>query len=157
MMVGELVAVFVMSFAVGILYRIPRRLLLPAASVGVAAWAAMSVAIQVGWNLMQANFAGSVVIGLLAEVLARTSQNPAIIFIIPGFFPLVPGADAYHAMLYMVKGQYMQGVSTAMQAVLIGGAIAAGIFVSSTLYRLLVPACRGKSYVGQTGREMDVS
>ncbi len=138
MLTLKIAAVFLMSASIGILYRIPRNLVVYASLVGVLAWLVMERTIMAGGNPILASFLGSVAIGLAAELLARTLKKPATIFIIPGFIPLVPGAEAYTTMLYMVKGQYADGAAMGMRTALIGGAIAFGIFVSSTVYRLAV-------------------
>ncbi|MEN6413364.1 MAG: threonine/serine exporter family protein [Veillonellales bacterium] len=138
MLAMKVAAVFLMSAAIGILYRIPRSLLLYGALVGVFAWLIMYSTVQAGGNIILADFFGSVAVGVLAELLARLLKKPATIFIIPGFIPLVPGGEAYTTILYMVEGRYLDGVSMGMRTVLTGGAIAFGIFVSSTLYRLMI-------------------
>lgn len=138
MLVLKIGAVFLMSASIGILYRIPRKLLVYASLVGVAAWLIMYYTMIAGATIVLADFLASVAIGVIAEILARILKKPATIFIIPGFIPLVPGGDAYVSMLYMVKGQYVNGVAMGMQTVLTGGAIAFGIFVSSTIIRLLI-------------------
>ena len=131
-------AVFLISASIGILYRIPRKLLVYASLVGVAAWLIMYYTMIAGATIVLADFLASIAIGVMAEILARRLKKPATIFIIPGFIPLVPGGDAYISMLYMVKGQYVNGVAMGMQTVLTGGAIAFGIFVSSTIIRLVI-------------------
>ncbi|GBG57256.1 membrane protein [Sporomusaceae bacterium FL31] len=134
----KLLAVFFMSASFGVLYRIPGRILVMASLVGVAAWTVMTLTHYSGSSLIMANFAGSVVIGLGAETLARLLKKPAAIFIILGFIPLVPGGEAYTTVLYMVEGRYVEGVSMFMRTVLTAGTIAFGIFVSSTIYRLFI-------------------
>lgn len=131
-------AVFLVSASIGILYRIPRKLLVYASLVGVAAWLIMYYTMIAGATIVLADFLASIAVGVMAELLARMLRKPATIFIIPGFIPLVPGGDAYVSMLYMVKGQYVTGVAMGMQTVLTGGAIAFGIFVSSTIFRLVI-------------------
>ncbi len=137
-MIGKLAAVFLMATAFGVLYRIPGRLALFASLVGVVAWTVAIISQNMGASLIMGNFLGSIVIGLGAEALARWLKKPAAIFIIPGFIPLVPGGEAYTTMLYMVEGRYLEGVAMFMRTVLTAGAIAFGIFISSTLYRLLI-------------------
>jgi uncharacterized membrane protein YjjB (DUF3815 family) len=132
----KILAVFSMSAAIGVLYRIPRSLLIYASITGVVGWAVMYFVITSGVSNIMANFLGSMAVGLLAELLARTLKKPATIFIVPGFIPLVPGREAYTAMRFMVEGQYSDGVAMGMLTLLTGGAIAFGIFASSTLYRL---------------------
>lgn len=137
MLLLKIVAVFLISASIGILYRIPRNLLLYASLVGVVAWLIMYYTMIVGATVVLADFLASITVGVMAEFLSRALKKPATIFIIPGFIPLVPGGDAYTTMLYMVKGQYVDGVAMGMQTILTGGAIAFGIFVSATLFRLV--------------------
>lgn len=137
MLILKIVAVFLISASIGILYRIPRNLLLYASLVGVVAWLIMYYTMIVGATVVLADFLASITVGVMAEFLSRVLKQPATIFIIPGFIPLVPGGDAYTTMLYMVKGQYVNGVAMGMQTILTGGAIAFGIFVSATVFRLV--------------------
>lgn len=130
------IAVFCMSFALGILYRIPRTSLVYGSIVGALSWLVMYILVNNGHSAILANFFGSILIGAGAEALARMVKMPATVFIVPGFIPLVPGREAYMTILYMVEGLYAKGVDMAMQTLLIGGAIAFGIFVSSSIYRL---------------------
>lgn len=132
----KITAVFFMAASVGVLYRIPRRSLAYTGLMGVTAWTVAALTIAWGGHVIVADFFGSVAVGLLAELLARLLKQPATIFIIPGFIPLVPGGEAYTTMLYMVKGLYVKGLSMGMRTTLIGSAIAFGLFTSSTLYRL---------------------
>jgi uncharacterized membrane protein YjjB (DUF3815 family) len=134
----KIIAAFLMSVAFGILHRIPTSLLGYAGTVGGAAWLVTALTREFGGSLIMANFAGSIAIGVAAEALARRLKKPATIFIIPGFIPLVPGGEAYTTMLYMVEGRYIDGVSMFMRTVLTAGAIAFGIFISSTIYRLFI-------------------
>ncbi len=134
----KIAAVFCMAASVGILYRIPRSLLLYGSLTGVLGWLVMSGTVNAGGHLIMADFFGSVVVGLSAELLARLLRTPATIFIIPGFIPLVPGGEAYTTMLYLVGGQYNDGVAMGVKTILIGGAIAFGLFVSSTIYHLVI-------------------
>lgn len=137
MLLIKIAAVFVMGCAIGILYRIPRNLLAYASFTGVVGWLIMYAVAASGVSSIMANFLGSMAVGLLAELQARILKKPATIFTIPGFIPLVPGREAYTTMLYMVEGRYTDGVAMGMLTLLTGGAIAFGIFVSSTLYRLV--------------------
>lgn len=138
MLLLKTTAVFFMSFALGILYRIPRTSLLYGSIVGALSWLVMYLLVNYGYSAILANFLGSILIGAGAEVLARIVKMPATVFIIPGFIPLVPGREAYMTILYMVEGLYNKGVYMGMQTLLIGGAIAFGIFVSSGICRLVM-------------------
>lgn len=136
MIVAKILAVWIMGIAIGVLYRIPRRLVVPSSLVGVLAWLIYYGAITSGINAIFANFLASMAVGFTAELLARKLKKPATMFAVPGFIPLVPGREAYTTMLHMVRGEYLEGVAMGMQTMLIAGAIAFGIFISSTLFRL---------------------
>ena len=137
-MVTKLIAVFLMGTAVGALYRIPRNLLLYGSFTGVLVFIVAYTAVNRGSSPVLAAFLGAMTAGFVSVILARLLRKPATIFVIPGFLPLVPGREAYTAMRFMVEGHYNQGVSMIMQTVLTGGAIAFGIFLSTTIYRLLI-------------------
>jgi len=137
MLVLKIMAVLLISVSVGILYRIPRKLLVYVSIVGIVAWLIMYNTMRLGGTEILADFLASIAVGVMAEILARILKKPATIFIIPGFIPLVPGGDAYITMLHMVEGHYIDGVAKGMQTILTGGAIAFGIFVSSTIFRLV--------------------
>lgn len=138
MLALKIAAVFMMSAAIGILYRVPRRLLFYDGLVGVLSWLVVYTTLQSGGNIIMADFLGSIAVGIIAELLARLLKKPATIFVIPGFIPLVPGGEAYTTIRFMVEGSYADGVAMGMKTVMIGGAIAFGIFVSSTVYRLVI-------------------
>lgn len=147
-MVTKIAAVFIMGTAVGVMYRIPRRLLPYGGLNAALAWLVAGLLAGAGVNAVAANFFGSVALGTAAEGLARWLRTPATIFVIPGFFPLVPGREAYTTMRYLVEGQYEQAVAMGMQTLLTAGAIAFGIFVSITLYRF----ARTYPFLRGTGR-----
>jgi uncharacterized membrane protein YjjB (DUF3815 family) len=134
----KVVAVLLMSTSVGVLYRIPRGLLFYAGLAGLIPWLVTYITLLFSGKLIFAVFLGSMGIGLMAELMARLLKKPAIIFIIPGFFPLVPGGEAYTTMLHLVEGRYFDCATMAVRTFLVAGAIAAGIFTGSTIYRIVI-------------------
>lgn len=144
----KIMAVFLMGAAVGILYRIPRNLLLYGSLNAAVAWLAMAGLVGIGANVIAANFFGGAVVGILAEILARLLRKPATIFIIPGFIPLVPGREAFMTMRFLVEGQNTPAIEMGARTLFIGGAVAFGIFASSTLYRLAVNSKKVESGTG---------
>lgn len=138
MLIYKAVTVFCMGLAIGVLYRIPRAVLPYASGNGVFAWLVVATASALGAKLVLATFFGSLAAALSSELLARRLKKPATVFLLPGFIPLVPGREAYATMANIVNGHYTQGVAIGVQTILIGGAIAFGIFASTTVYRLAV-------------------
>lgn len=150
MLIIKIFTVFCMGLAISVLYRIPRSLLPYASLNGVGAWLVVTATTSLGAKIVLATFLGSLAASLCSELLARRMKKPATIFLLPGFIPLVPGRQAYATMAHIVAGRYAAGVETGVQTLLIGGAIAFGIFASSTLYRL---AGKGK-ILSQNGSQL---
>jgi uncharacterized membrane protein YjjB (DUF3815 family) len=138
MLAFKVLAIFFMGAAIGVLYRIPRSVLVYGSINGTAAWLAIHALTSIGANIVAASFVGSLVVGGLAEFLARLLRKPATIFVIPGFIPLVPGREAYTTMRLLVEGEYLSALSMGIQTLLMAWAIAFGIFVSITIYRLTI-------------------
>ena len=134
----KLLAVLLMGIGFGILYRIPRSLLVPSGLVGSGAWLIYYLSLLWGLDSLFANFLASLALGTAAETMARLFRKPASLFTLIGFIPLVPGRDAYTSMLLLVKGNYIEGMAMAIQAMLIAGAIAFGILLSSAVYRSVI-------------------
>ena len=136
MLYFKIVTVFCMGLAIGVMYRIPRKLLLYASCNGVLAWLIVHFTSALGAKIVLSSFLGGLAAALSSEVLARRLRKPATIFLLPGFIPMVPGRQAYSTMAHIVEGRFIEGFETGVQTILIGGAIAIGIFASSTLFRL---------------------
>lgn len=136
MLIYKVLAVVVMGMAIGVLYRVPRNLLVYGSFAGLAAWGVMYITLMLGGKVVAASFLGSLAAGCFSEIMARIVKKPATIFIIPGFIPLVPGKEAYTTMLFLVEGRYGDGMAMGVMTLLIGGAIAFGIFLSTTVFRL---------------------
>ncbi|MDR3559999.1 MAG: threonine/serine exporter family protein [Negativicutes bacterium] len=132
----KIAAVFIMGTAIGVLYRIPRNVLLYGSLSGVVAWLITYGLLQAGAGIVTASFCGSLAIGILAELLARVLRKPATVFVIPGFIPLVPGGEAFTTMRLLVEGRALDAIAMGVQTLFMAGAIAFGIFVSITVYRL---------------------
>lgn len=85
----------------------------------------------------QGYFAAALFIGLFAEIFAASLKKPATIYIVTAIFPLVPGSGMYYTMLYSVRGELWNSISSGFETLTAAGAIAAGLAVSSGLSRLI--------------------
>lgn len=88
-------------------------------------------------NAIMQTFLATIVIALLTEVIARIEKAPATIFLLVGCFPLVPGRGIYESMLHCVHGNYDAFVSSLVYTFSISMAIALGILIISTIFRIL--------------------
>ena len=122
----------------GILFHIPRRLLVSVALVGMAGYGVYLTALALLQSAVGANFVAALVVAALAaEILARRQKAPANIFSLIGIVPLVPGGGLYQTMLALVMDDYSAALSTGVQTMLIAGAIALAIAVVAVFFRAL--------------------
>ena len=64
-------------------------------------------------------------------------DRPAISYLVVSVFPLLPGGGIYYTMSHAVHGDIVQFSQKGMQTVSIAGAMAVGILMISTLFRLI--------------------
>ena len=88
-------------------------------------------------NDILSNFLAAALVALISEILARKLKYPAILFVIPGIIPLVPGLGMYNTMLYLVQSNYELAVAKGANVLFVGGAISLGVLVVTSLSRTL--------------------
>ena len=103
---------------------------------GVMTWIIYSVIVQLGFSEILGYFWATVFASLYAEIMARVRKYPAISYLIVSIFPLIPGAGVYYTMNHAVHGDMTAFADQGMHTVAIAGAMAVGILLSSTLFRI---------------------
>jgi uncharacterized membrane protein YjjB (DUF3815 family) len=84
-------------------------------------------------NVIISVFIASAIVAISGELFARLMHLPVTVFVIAGIIPLVPGIAAYDTMLYLIKGQYLEGVRSGLDTLMIAGAIAFAVAVVGAL------------------------
>ena len=79
----------------------------------------------------------TIVASVYSEVMARIRKYPAISYLVVSAFPLLPGGGIYYTMCHAVSGDMGNFSSRGMQTVSIAGAMAVGILLISTVFRLM--------------------
>lgn len=113
----------------------PKSALIPAGLTGGIGWTIYYYLINTTGNDILANFLSAAIVALISEILARKLKHPAILFVIPGIIPLVPGLGMYNTMLYLVQSNYELAVSKGANVLFVGGAISLGVLVVTSLAR----------------------
>jgi uncharacterized membrane protein YjjB (DUF3815 family) len=111
-----------------------------AAAGGALGWAIAAPLQGATGSQAIAYFAASIGIGVWCELVAAFRKRPASVYIACGIIPLVPGGGMYYTMLAYVRGNSWDGLSTGLATLLAAGAIAAGLAISSAIFRLRVLA-----------------
>lgn len=115
----------------------PASSLIPAGITGGIGWSVFFYLMGVSSNSIFANFFAAVIVSLMSEILARKLKQPAILFVIPGIIPLVPGLGMYNTMLYLVQKNYDMAISTGADVLFVGGAIALGVLIITSLAKTI--------------------
>jgi len=103
---------------------------------GVLAWSAYLICIDLGHSPVFANLIGGLTASVYAETMARIRKYPAISYLVIAIFPLIPGAGVYYAMNHAVEGNMDLFAQKGMETAAIAGAIALGILLVSTAFRM---------------------
>mgnify|MGYP000909363323 CR=1 FL=1 len=64
-------------------------------------------------------------------------QESAIVFIIPGILPLVPGAGMYYTMRELINSNYDKAAATAQTTFFIAGAIALALLMMGSFIKVI--------------------
>ena len=104
---------------------------------GMLTWVVYRLFLQFGSGDITAYFFATMFAALYSESMARVRKYPAISYLVISVFPLIPGAGTYYATYCLVRGD-MSGFATQGQhALAIAGAMAVGILLISTIFRLI--------------------
>ena len=129
-MILELISAAIGTVAFSLLFGVPKKYYLYCGGIGAAGWlvyklmlekAELSVAVSV--------FFATVVIMLLSRFAAVFEKCPAIVFMIAGIFPVVPGGQIYWATYYLVTDQLHAAFDSGFLALKIMISIVLGIVV----------------------------
>lgn len=124
-----------LGFAV--LFKVRARHLPFAGACGLLTWFLYYTVTFFGGSLFLAAFLSSAVATVFAECCARLRHAPALVFLVPGTIPVVPGSDLYYTMRYLLFGDFDVFANYLMRALLVGIGIGGGIVAVSVAVRLL--------------------
>jgi uncharacterized membrane protein YjjB (DUF3815 family) len=120
-----------------ILFNIDRKKIFWCGLAGALGWIVYSFTFTLLGSEVIGSFFGAFAVNLYSELMARVIKTPASMFYVPGIFPLVPGITAYSTIIAIVQSSFTAALSRGILTLAIGGAIAFGIMLSSTIVKLL--------------------
>ena len=140
----QLLACLVGCIGFSILFNIHGPGMLLCALGGVLAWAAYMIAVSLGSSDLSGYLWATIIASLYSEVMARVRKYPAISYLVVSIFPLIPGASVYYTMTHAVKGDMASFANMGMRTIGIAGAIAVGILLVSTAFRIWTVQMRNR-------------
>ena len=119
-----------------IFFNVQPKLLLWTAPIGALGWLVYVLGVFNYENPMIYSFTAAAVISLCSEILARRLKQPAILFVIPGILPLVPGVGLYQTVYSTMFKKYGLAATIGTKSVIVSIGIALGILVVASLSRV---------------------
>lgn len=138
----SIISSFIISMGFGVLLKINPRHLLWAGICGLLTYLAYYTVEYFEASLFAAAFVSAVVTALFAEIMARVLRAPAIIYLLTGVVPTVPGSDLYYTMKLLMMGNNADSLASLLKAISVGLGIAGGIVTVSMLSSLLLVAIK---------------
>ncbi len=126
---------FLATVGFSIFFNSPIKSLIPAGIIGATGWTTYILLFDFSQNSILANLFAALLISLISEILARKMKYPAIIFVIPGILPLIPGLGLYNTMLSLVEGNYTNALSVGSSSLFSSAAIALGVLLITSLVK----------------------
>lgn len=135
-MILQILYGFLSSAGFGILFNVPKKHLFEAGISGAVGWTSYLIMMQIYPSPVAATFVASVFIGIMGEIFARRTKNPATIFIIPAIVPIVPGAASYRTVKAFIDGRNKEALELAILTAGLAVAISAGLFFVTSFFRI---------------------
>lgn len=139
-MIGQVIAATIGTVAFSVLFGVPRRYYPYCGLIGGASW--LIYVLCTGFcSIYAATLLSTIVVVVLSRLTAVRKRCPVTVFLIPGIFPLVPGAHLYWTAYYVVTSDLGQALSHGYMAVKMAVAIVLGIVLVFELpQKVFVPA-----------------
>lgn len=121
------------TLAFSVLFNAPTKQLLFCSIVGGIAWLLYSIVLYYDFSIIVASFVAALGLTICARWFSVHRKAPVAVFLIAGFFPLVPGAGIYYTAYHTFAGNYSMTLSKGVETLMIAGAIVMGILCGFSL------------------------
>ena len=126
------------TVAFSVLFGAPKKEWVWCGMTGCLGWLIYCIFFDLGTGNVMANFIATASLTVLSWIMAYLRRCPVTMFLIPGIFPLVPGAGIYYTAYYFVMGQPEIGAAKAIETIQTAGAISVGIMLGQALTAILL-------------------
>lgn len=133
----KMIAAIFFSFGIGVIFNSPKKTLIAIVVISSLTEYLFNFLVSLEFNAIIATLIGAIFIGLASEVCSRAGREATTIFIIPCIIPLVPGANLYEAMYYVISQDFSMALEKVVESFFMAGAIAIGIMFTATLTRIV--------------------
>lgn len=130
----QILASFIGTAAFAVLFGVPRKYYVLCGVCGVLGWILYMVLVRhAGFTAPAATVFATAAVVLSARYFSVLDRCPAIVFLLCGIFPLVPGAGVFWTSYYVVSDQLQLAFSSGFTALKVTIAIVLGIILIGEL------------------------
>lgn len=136
---GPLIAAGLISAAFAVYVLTPPKWLLPVTLGGMAAWVIFIRMLQMNVPGAAATLVATIALGIAGTAVARTSNVPPLVVVVPCIAPLLPGTLMYRGLLELTNEHADKGVLTLAEALATAMALGAGLILGAEILRAIRP------------------
>lgn len=125
----QLTAAFFGTLCFALLFHVPHRHLWCCGVAGMTGWLFYWTMLQAQSSTVAASLVAVIPLAILTRVFAIWRKAPVTLFLIPGIFPLVPGAGIYYTAYSFIMGDTAACAAKGAETLKIAVALAMGIAV----------------------------
>ena len=127
MIIIEFIVAMFATISFAILFNAPRKEVTYCGLTGALGWAVYYGMTQQEVNSVLAALVATFCLTVLARAFAVIRKSPVTVYLLPGIFPLVPGAGIYYTAYYLFIGNTEMSGFKGLETLEIAGAIVFGI------------------------------
>ena len=127
MIIIEFVVAMFATISFAILFNAPKKEVISCGLTGALGWVVYYAMTQNEINSVLASLVATFCLTILARCFAVIRKNPVTMYLLPGIFPLVPGAGIYYTAYYLFIGNTDMSGFKGLETLEIAGAIVFGI------------------------------
>lgn len=127
MIIIEFIVAMFATISFAILFNAPKKEVIYCGLTGALGWTVYYGMTQQEINSVLASLVATFCLTILARGFAVVRKSPVTVYLLPGIFPLVPGAGIYYTAYYLFIGNNEMSGFKGLETLEIAGAIVFGI------------------------------
>ena len=139
MFLTQLITAIIGTLGISLIFRVRPRYLAVVSLIGGVCQAIYWLIIEyLKMDSFIAALAATVAVAAISEILARIARSPAIVFLLAGVIPIVPGSFLYRMMKEFIQEDVSRALYYGSEAVKISLGVAGGIVVVSVIVSIVI-------------------
>ncbi len=132
-MIVQFIVSLVATLSFAVLFSAPRRQLVYCGITGALGWIVYLILIENNAGIGVANLFAAFALSLMSRIFAAVERHPVTVYLLPGIFPLVPGAGIYYTSYYFIMNDMNNFTKYGADTIIVAGSIVFGIVFGFSL------------------------